>query len=199
MVAPINQLNRPADPVKAFDDRAIEDFFRIEYQAVWRQCAALVDEASADDLAQETFARAIPALGRFRGDASRRTWLLSIARHVCLDELRVRSRRRRRDGSLILVAATEPTGERGGGVLAPDASADCTVSDLIACLDSDRRVALVLTQLLGFSYAEAAKICECPIGTIRSRVARARSDLLVILSESTPTAGTRAQEPFSSA
>jgi len=49
--------------------------------------------------------------------------------------------------------------------------------DLIAALDSDRRDAFVLTQLIGLSYDEAAVVAGCPIGTIRSRVARARADL----------------------
>jgi len=48
-------------------------------------------------------------------------------------------------------------------------------------LDPDRRLAFVLTQILGYSYAEAADICECPIGTIRSRVARAREALVGLL------------------
>jgi RNA polymerase sigma-70 factor (ECF subfamily) len=49
---------------------------------------------------------------------------------------------------------------------------------LLDGLDSDRRQALLLTQVLGLSYAEAAEVCGCPVGTIRSRVARARTDLL---------------------
>jgi RNA polymerase sigma-70 factor (ECF subfamily) len=49
---------------------------------------------------------------------------------------------------------------------------------LVDGLDADRRDALMLTQVLGLSYAEAAEVCRCPVGTIRSRVARARDDLL---------------------
>ena len=52
------------------------------------------------------------------------------------------------------------------------------LDDLIARLDRDRREAFVLTQVAGLSYAEAAMVCEVPIGTIRSRVARARADLV---------------------
>ena len=51
------------------------------------------------------------------------------------------------------------------------------MSELLAALDPDRRAAFVLTQMLGCSYAETAAICGCPVGTIRSRVARAREDL----------------------
>jgi RNA polymerase sigma-70 factor (ECF subfamily) len=49
---------------------------------------------------------------------------------------------------------------------------------LLDGLDPDRREAFVLTQLIGLSYAEAADVCGCPVGTIRSRVARARDDLV---------------------
>ena len=49
---------------------------------------------------------------------------------------------------------------------------------LLDGLDPERREALVLTQVLGMTYAEAAEVCGCPVGTIRSRVARARDDLL---------------------
>jgi RNA polymerase sigma-70 factor (ECF subfamily) len=55
------------------------------------------------------------------------------------------------------------------------------VADLLARLDADRREAFVLTQLLGLPYAEAAEVVGCPVGTIRSRVARARSDLVASL------------------
>jgi RNA polymerase sigma-70 factor (ECF subfamily) len=54
---------------------------------------------------------------------------------------------------------------------------------LLAGLDDERREALVLTQLLGYTYAEVAEICGCPIGTVRSRVARARDDLLTARDE----------------
>jgi RNA polymerase sigma-70 factor (ECF subfamily) len=51
----------------------------------------------------------------------------------------------------------------------------------MAALEPDRRAAFVLTQLLGCSYAEAAAVCGCPVGAIRSRVARAREDLDVMI------------------
>ena len=102
-----------------------------------------------------------------------RRWPLTIARRVCADA--VRSRRRRR---LSLVRE-----ERELELLAPPAGSDpvadgASVTDLLARLDTDRREAFVLTQLLGLSYAEAAAVVGCPVGTIRSRVARARSDLV---------------------
>jgi RNA polymerase sigma-70 factor (ECF subfamily) len=53
--------------------------------------------------------------------------------------------------------------------------------DLLATLSPDRREAFVATQVLGLSYAEAAEVCGCPVGTIRSRVARARNDLIAAM------------------
>ena len=153
---------------------------RTAYDQVWRLCAGLVDRASADDLAQDTFARALGSLGRYRGDASARTWLLAIARHTCVDELRSRQRRRRHAASDAGVVAADGTGPAGR---TPDASQEIVVADLLARLDPDRRAAFVVTQLLGLSYDEAATVCACPTGTIRSRVARARADLIELVGE----------------
>jgi RNA polymerase sigma-70 factor (ECF subfamily) len=66
---------------------------------------------------------------------------------------------------------------------AADASEEVSVRDLLGRLDSDRRAAFVLTQLLQLSYDEAANVCGCPPGTIRSRVARARDDLIALSTE----------------
>ena len=60
-----------------------------------------------------------------------------------------------------------------------------TVADLLTRLDPDRREAFVLTQIVGLPYAEAAEVAGCPVGTIRSRVARARADLVASLSRVT--------------
>jgi RNA polymerase sigma-70 factor, ECF subfamily len=62
--------------------------------------------------------------------------------------------------------------------VAADPAEAVTVRALLAALDPQRREAFVLTQLVGLSYAEAAEVCGCPVGTIRSRVARARADLV---------------------
>ena len=49
---------------------------------------------------------------------------------------------------------------------------------MLSALPLERRTAIVLTQIIGLTYAEAAEVCECPVGTIRSRVARAREELV---------------------
>ena len=159
------------------DRDALARFVRLTQGDVWRICAHLVDPAAADDLAQETYLRAIPALRRFRGDAQVRTWLLAIARRVCAAEFGARTRERELAAKLL----NAPTA--GLGQPPPEPGAQTTVDLLLAALDPDRRAAFVLTQLLGCSYAEAARVCDCPIGTIRSRVARAREDLDAMLGE----------------
>jgi RNA polymerase sigma-70 factor, ECF subfamily len=96
-----------------------------------------------------------------------------------MDELRRRSRQRRRDGQL---AGAPP----GGAAAAPDPAGEAGMRDLIGRLEPGRRAAFVLTQMLSIPYDEAAQICGCPPGTIRSRVARARADLIDMLATSTP-------------
>jgi len=152
------------------DDAALTGFVQRSQADVWRLAAHLVDRASADDLTQEVYLRAMPALARYRGDAPARLWLLTIARRVCADELRKRIRRRARIGAVGTLDGIE--------VPIVDATALVDLSGLVADLDDDRRAAFVLTQVLGLSYAEAAAVSGVPIGTIRSRVARARGDLL---------------------
>jgi RNA polymerase sigma-70 factor (ECF subfamily) len=170
----MDELERIAADAAGGDPLAAAAFVRATQSDVWRLCAALGDRSSADDLTQETYLRAFGSLHRFENRSSVRTWLLSIARRVCADA--VRSRRRRR---LTLVrddADLETLLQRDG---APDVVAEgATVADLLARLDPDRREAFVLTQLMGLPYAEAAEVAGCPVGTIRSRVARARADLI---------------------
>jgi len=171
----VDDLQQTAADAAAGDPLAAARLVRETQSDVWRLCAALGDPGSADDLTQETYLRAFGSLHRFEGRSSLRTWLLAIARRVCADA--IRSRRRRR---LTLVRDPEVL-ERPS--LADSSAEHAGVVDLLARLDADRREAFVLTQLLGLSYAEAADVADCPIGTIRSRVARARADLVDALDD----------------
>lgn len=153
---------------------ALEALIRDSYADVRRLCSILVDDDTADDLAQETFARVLPALRRYRGEAAARTWILSITRRVCADELRSRTRRRRRDRHLATIAASDSRA-------APQPGSSLTVLQLLAHLEPDRRAAFALTQLFRLPYQDAATICQCQPGTIRSRVARARTELIELL------------------
>ncbi|WP_408066579.1 RNA polymerase sigma factor SigC [[Mycobacterium] crassicus] len=154
------------------DARALEAFIKATQRDVWRFVAYLFDAVSADDLTQETFLRAIGAIPRFAGRSSARTWLLAIARRVVADHIRyLRSRPRPAPG-----ADPEVLLERDRPVRGFEDVVEVTT--LIADLSADQREALLLTQLFGLSYQDAAAVCGCPVGTIRSRVARARGALL---------------------
>ena len=128
----MDALTRLAHSARAGDQAALESFIHAGYEPVWRLCATLVDQQSGDDLAQETFLRALRALPGFRGDSSARTWLLAIARHTCLDELRSRTRRRRRDAFLVARAVSDEP-------IVADASQDIAIVDLLARLEPARR------------------------------------------------------------
>jgi RNA polymerase sigma-70 factor (ECF subfamily) len=158
------------------DEVCFAAWIRQTQAEVWRLCAHLVDRQAADDVTQEVYVRAWRALPAFRGDASARTWLLSIARRTCADAVRSRMRRRRLAGRF----------ERSALTRSPDEAEALTLADLISRLDPDRRAAFTLTQVLGLGYADAAEICDCPVGTIRSRVARARADLMAALDVAAP-------------
>jgi RNA polymerase sigma-70 factor (ECF subfamily) len=176
----VDELTSLARAAGRGDRTALARLIRQTQGDVWRVCAYLVDPASADDLAQDTYLRAIPALRRFRGDAPVRAWLLAIARRACAAEISARSRDRRLSARL----AATPDGTLGQPPAEPGAQA--AADDLLAALEPDRRAAFVLTQLLGCSYAEAAAVCGCPVGTIRSRVARARDDLDAMITSLNP-------------
>ncbi|MEU5907859.1 sigma-70 family RNA polymerase sigma factor [Micromonospora sp. NPDC047527] len=152
------------------DPAAQAAFVRLTQAEVWRFAAALVSPDTADDLTQETYLRAFRALPAFEGRSSARTWLLGIARRACADHLRTVIRRRRLDERLAVNAHTDQPH--------PDPAGQFGATDLVRRLSPDRRAAFVLTQLHGLSYAEAAAVEGVPVGTIRSRVARARDELI---------------------
>jgi RNA polymerase sigma-70 factor (ECF subfamily) len=156
---------------RAGDRAAAAAFVRCTQADVWRFVAALVDPGSADDLTQETYLRALPGLTGFEGRSSARTWLLGIARRVCADHIRSTVRRRRLLARTVALSPAEP-------VATDPAGTDLELAELLARLRPTQRTAFELTQLLGLSYAEAAEVMGVPIGTVRSRVARARSELV---------------------
>jgi RNA polymerase sigma-70 factor (ECF subfamily) len=169
-----------ADPLTALacrardgDRGAATELVRQTYQQVWRAMVVLSSRADAEDLTQETFARAFRSLPGFRAEASARTWLLSIARRVAADNIRTARVRPR----------TDPLGddEELPRQIAPELDETIALHALVDQLHPDRRTAFLLTQVSGLSYEEAAQVCDCPVGTIRSRVARARGDLAAAL------------------
>lgn len=159
--AAVLELDRLAVAAAAGDQVALDRFVRDIQGDVWRFCAHLTRVDEADDLSQEALVRVVSHLRRWdRGPV--KTWVLGVARNVCFEHLRKRTRRR-----------TEPVAEVPRS-FAPDTHGAVETSELLGALPLDQREALVLTQLICLPYAQAAEIIGCPVGTVRSRVARGR-------------------------
>ncbi|WP_416955789.1 sigma-70 family RNA polymerase sigma factor [Streptomyces sp. Agncl-13] len=162
------------------DADAVEHFVRALQRDVQRYVAHLCgDPQAVDDLAQDTFLRALGSLHRFEGRSSARTWLLSIARRAVIDSYRYAAARPR----LSDVPDWQLAIELAQPIDLPGFDDGVALLDLLAALPDERREAFVLTQMLGLPYAEAAEASDCPIGTVRSRVARARATLTDLLAE----------------
>ena len=166
----MDDLTALALAARGGDRAAVAAFVRAGQADVWRLVNHLVGPAAADDVTQNTFVRVLRSLPDFRGEAPARTWLLTIARRSAADHVRGEIRQR---NLLSRLRPAPPT---------PPAVGDVELDMAIDGLEPDRRTAFVLTQVLGLSYAEAAEVCGCPVGTIRSRVARARDDLIGAIS-----------------
>lgn len=178
------------------DPEAVERFVRALHRDVWRYVAYLsADPQSADDLTQDTFLRALGSLHRFEGRSSARTWLLTIARRTVVDSLRHAAARPRRADTVDWQAAVERTQPPG----LPGFEEGVALAELLEVLPGERRDAFVLTQLVGLPYAEAAALCRCPVGTVRSRVARARAALVELLSEAERPSGAGEMEGLTAA
>ena len=161
-------LDRLATASQAGDRAALDTFVRTIQADVWRFCAHLTRPGEADDLAQESLLRVVAHLDRWtRGPVI--TWVLGVTRNVCFEHIRKRTRRR-----------TDPTAEPTQPPT-PDQYGEVETRRLLEGLPYDQREALVLTQLLGLPYADAADVVGCPIGTIRSRVARGRDAMAAAL------------------
>ncbi|MFE9257287.1 sigma-70 family RNA polymerase sigma factor [Streptomyces sp. NPDC006879] len=163
------------------DPDAVEGFVRALQRDVWRYVAHLsADPQSADDLSQDTFLRALGSLHRFEGRSSARTWLLSIARRTVVDSLRYNAARPRLSDRDDWQSAAEQAQPQG----LPGFEDGIALAELLAAIPAERREAFVLTQLVGLPYAEAALAGGIPVGTVRSRVARARSTLMQLIADS---------------
>ncbi|MFC8194266.1 sigma-70 family RNA polymerase sigma factor [Streptomyces sp. NPDC060006] len=162
------------------DRDAVDLFVRSLHRDVRRYVTFLgADPQSADDLTQDTFLRALGGLHRFEGRSSARTWLLSIARRAVIDSIRHSASRPRVSSTDDWESAAERTQQVG----LPGFDEGIALAQLLDMLPDDRREAFVLTQMVGLPYAEAAVVSDCPVGTVRSRVARARMSLIASLAD----------------
>lgn len=160
------------------DADAVEHFIRATHLDVRRFVVHLsADVHGADDLTQETYLRALAGLPRFAGRSCARTWLLSIARRAVADRYRAAAARPR----IVDTTDWRAVAERAQPAGLPGFEEGVALLELLATLDAPRREAFILTQLLGLPYADAASATGCPVGTVRSRVSRAREHMTALL------------------
>jgi RNA polymerase sigma-70 factor, ECF subfamily len=136
------------------------------------------DADVADDLVQEGFLRALASRAQLRDTRRALPWLLMIVRRLFLENVRKAERQ------LHLIAEDQTLIDPPVGNLEEEMfriALSEEVSDALAALPEEWRTCLLLRELDGLSYDEIAEIVECPVGTVRSRLARARAQLLVSL------------------
>jgi RNA polymerase sigma-70 factor (ECF subfamily) len=145
------------------------------------------NHAEAEDLVQETYVRAIPAIGRLRPESNIKAWLFKILRNIWFNQLR----KRRSDPQMV---QTDVEGGFGDHLASPGKDSYeiyagklevRRVRTAIEQLSLEFREVILLREFEELSYQEIASLLDCPPGTVMSRLARARSKLRVLLS-STP-------------
>jgi len=169
------------DRVLSGDKRAFE-LLVLKYQ---RKLMRLVlyfvkDHAEAEDVVQETFIKAYRALTKFRGDSAFYTWLYRIGVNTSKNYLMSQSRRAptstetsSQDAEIFDDAGGLRESTTPESVLASKQLAE-TVNNAMNALPEELRVAIALREIEGLSYDEIAELMNCPIGTVRSRIFRAR-------------------------
>ncbi|HHC71281.1 MAG TPA: RNA polymerase sigma factor RpoE [Thiotrichales bacterium] len=137
------------------------------------------DPSEAQDVAQETFLKAYRALPRFRGDSAFYTWLYRIAINTAKNHLVAQDRRPRESG----IDVSEAENYESGGLLrhgdTPERELlkdeiEKTIHEAIDQLPDELKTAITLREMEGMSYEEIAQTMNCPVGTVRSRIFRAR-------------------------
>lgn len=147
------------------------------YIADWSEC---------QDVAQETFIRAYRALANFRGDSQFYTWLYKIAVNTAKNHLVAQKRRPPSEDIDAGDAVQYQSGDRLRNTDTPEhellrQEIERTVTDTVDQLPEELRTAISLREVDGLSYEEIAEVMDCPIGTVRSRIFRAREAIDVKL------------------
>ena len=163
-------------------DAAAFDLLYLRYQHKVQALLAryLTRHQDVEDIAQETFIKAYRALPRFRGESAFYTWLYRIAVNTAKNHLAARPQRVQ---TVELDAEDTDGGELAAALRQEDGPEDAAQSDelkaaidaAIAALPEDLRSALTLREFNGLSYAQIAEVLDCPVGTVRSRIFRARA------------------------
>jgi RNA polymerase sigma-70 factor, ECF subfamily len=163
------------------NERGAFDLLVLKYQhKVIKLVARLLrDPAEAEDVAQEAFVKAYRALGSFRGDSAFYTWLYRIAVNTARNAIASRQRRpldyeaELSEGEQNSVAARLKHNDTPEAATLSE-EIRLTVNQAIEQLPEDLRTAIVLREIEGLSYEEIAATMDCPVGTVRSRIFRAR-------------------------
>ncbi len=140
--------------------------------------ALLRDRDASDDLVQDCLERALSRLENWRSGENPRRWLFTIMHHLFIDQMR-QSRRR----SETMVASPEAAELVAQPASQLETVASREVFDALQAISPDRRAALLMVSVEGFSYAEAANILGVPAGTLMSRIARGREELRALLDD----------------
>ncbi len=170
-------------------DKAAFDLLVVKYQRkIFRLLSRLIrDSAEIEDVAQEAFVKAYRALPNFRGDSAFYTWLYRIAINTAKNYLVSQGRRAPTSTQAdIEDAETFEDGDHLRDLNTPDSmlvtkQVGEAVNRAIDQLPEDLRTAIVLRELEGLSYEEIAESMQCPIGTVRSRIFRAREAIALEL------------------
>lgn len=148
------------------------------------------DREAALDASQETFLTLYRKADRYRGDAAVSTWLYRVTVNTCLDLLR-KHRRRLSEPLPDHVDPADPAGEDAYG----SAEIRPSIETALAALPAEFRAAVILSDLEGRPLAEVAEILEVPVGTVKSRVFRARRLLAEQLGNLDPSGRRQSDEP----
>ena len=165
---------------RAGDARAFTELVDRHQERLWHVAFRMLHhQEDATDAVQDALVAAFRQAHTYRGDASVRTWLQRILVNVCIDHIRRdRNRRERIRSAQLLAGRATPTRR-------PDIAAEVTtrlsVEDALAALPDHQRVAVVLVDVQGWHVAEVADVLDVAVGTVKSRCARGRLRLAVLL------------------
>jgi RNA polymerase sigma-70 factor (ECF subfamily) len=168
----------------AASDELVRTFHTSLYQVAYRM---LGDSGEASDAVQEIFLKVFRHIGNFRGDSALRTWIFRVAFSELLNRIRW-WKRRRRYSTVSLDHDYSTSGMRTAPIQLKDVrptpdqqleslEQEAAVQRALARLSADHRSILVLRDIEGFSYSEIADVLGVSIGTVKSRLARARADM----------------------
>lgn len=165
------------------DPDTFERVVRAYYERVYRLSVTLLaNPTDAEDAVQDTFLRIHRKAATFRGESSLSTWIYRIAHNICLDALK--GRRRRSTHSLQAyetMGRNVPDPHAGPEERAFSADESARVRAALSSLPEEYRVVLVLREVEDLSYDQIADVLKCPVGTVRSRLARGRRQLAKVL------------------